>query len=275
MPSPFLSKYLSCCYDPSNTLSPTNTPPQHRPTSLPPTPSSLSPKKSPQHRPTSLHPTPSSLSPEKSPQHRPTSLPPTPSPLSPEKSPLQFMASKMERGWRSPNKDPGVGLLSIGEFICIRTDVNASEFGPMGFARPTLASISGPSDSIYGSSSPSTKFEGASKEFGPHVCLVLATELNQDYTWRIQVCVTRTYGSGAELESYLAKYPDRHIPLPYDGGDLNNCSSPKQFGRPLGVGSYLGVKEAYLVAVKRWVVMGNNAPVCTCTLFYRNVLTSV
>ena len=190
------------------------------------------------------------------------------------------MASKMKRGWHRPIKDgkidwdAGVGLPSPGEFICIKTDVGASEFGPMGSARPTLVSISGPSDSIYGSSRPSTKVEGASKEFGPHVCLVLAAEVNPvNNTWRVQVCVTRTYGSKAELESYIAKYPDRHIPLPYDGGDLNNCSSPVQFGRPLAVGSYLGVKEAYLVAVKRWVEMGDEAPVCTCTLFYRNVLT--
>ena len=133
-----------------------------------------------------------------------------------------------------PYYDAGVAFPSTGELISIRVDVNAPEFGPMRSAPPTLiSSISAPSVSIYGSSSPSTKVEGESKEFGPHVCLVLTMEVI-GITPGESKCVLRIYDS-------IAEYPEWHISLPYDG-DLNNCPSPARFGRPLGVGSYLGVK---------------------------------
>ena len=187
------------------------------------------------------------------------------------------MASKIQSGRVRPiesgtiNRD--ADFPSVGEFISIPTDVNAPEFGPMRSAPPTATNITGlvfsvSSSSVHGGSTvPGTpRAEGESKNFMPHVCLVLAVETTARApfrnTWRVQVCATRSYGSKRQLESYLTKYPDWHIPLPYDGGNPNGYPSPAQFGESLDVG-YVRRKATAFIAVKRWVNMGSNGTVCT------------
>ena len=155
------------------------------------------------------------------------------------------MASEIQPGRVCPIEsgtvNRAIDFPSVGEFISIPTDVNAPECGPMNSAPPTATNIAGlvssvSSSSVHGGATVpgAPRAEGESKNFMPHVCLVLAVEATTRApfrnTWRVQVCATRSYGSKEQLESYLTKYPDRHIPLPYDRGDPNKYPSPAQFG---------------------------------------------